>query len=492
MNLPTEKLRVLNEIFRNLPGEESPNRPRPWTGGGKVSIAQSSVQWKTANESRIQLILKNELSSQQEFRSRIQLPADAFISGYSLTINGIDKEGLLVERKAATWVYQQILNENRDPGLLRYLPGSPDLELRIFPFSGNQIRYSGLSVLHNGPIQIQLDSTTIQIDGDSAARTLEFPGLGAVIPSSRIDQLPRALLPRRFHLILDASENAKAGQLLRVAQVDTFLARNPGTPSFLAMNFRGKQLSEKTWKQEYLDFPKEGGLFLERAIRNSLVNAYKISRDTLPRLVLFSDRKVFPVLKNDLAKFAITQGGDACIFVMNSRGELWQKRLNGDSLQRIEKLPDLDSSAIFTNQENLRFALPLHQGSVLLPFVPPSLASQAQATNAPAWDAAARLALLDLQDAIFPRKQWKNLVQQSFAQHVLMPSTAFIVVENPAQEKALLQKQKDVLKANANLEIDAQESQMSEPEFWILLAVAVASLLWQGRSRLTGKSVTSG
>ncbi len=65
------------------------------------------------------------------------LPADASISGFAMWINGEKVHGEIVEKQRAREIYETILRERRDPGLLEWAGGSI-FKARVFPISSEK------------------------------------------------------------------------------------------------------------------------------------------------------------------------------------------------------------------------------------------------------------------------------------------------------------------------------------------------------------------
>lgn len=68
----------------------------------------------------------------QEYAARLDVPAGVFVTDFELLIDTNWVSGRIIEKKAAEWVYRQIVTERRDPSILRY-GDDGRLELRVFP-----------------------------------------------------------------------------------------------------------------------------------------------------------------------------------------------------------------------------------------------------------------------------------------------------------------------------------------------------------------------
>ena len=124
-------------------------------GYHKVSVEiRDQIARTTIEESFV-----NQTLSRLEGQFYFPLPQDASISGFGMWINGELIEADVVEKQRAREIYETILRERRDPGLLewaggnlfkaRVFPIEPHSEKRIkivytqvLPMRGNQYRYS--------------------------------------------------------------------------------------------------------------------------------------------------------------------------------------------------------------------------------------------------------------------------------------------------------------------------------------------------------------
>ncbi|RZK51189.1 MAG: MSEP-CTERM sorting domain-containing protein, partial [Hymenobacter sp.] len=177
---------------------------------------QAWVSWvdvEVGNVNPAQQVGENRTRAQQagEYRTTFELPTGCWVSDYYLDIDGRRDPGILAEKKAADWVYTQIVHQNdrRDPGLLAYA-GPDQLRLQVYPVVGNTPRRTGVQITHKEPVELIIDGQTVALGrpGPVAASPapVATPG-GAVVylSASAKQQLP--LVQRRpyYHFLLDVS-----------------------------------------------------------------------------------------------------------------------------------------------------------------------------------------------------------------------------------------------------------------------------------------------
>ncbi|WP_460504400.1 MSEP-CTERM sorting domain-containing protein, partial [Hymenobacter agri] len=119
----------------------------------------------------------------REYSTAIRLPEGCWVGDYVLTIGNRQEHGILAEKKAATWVFAQILNQDvpRDPGLLAYR-GPHEIALRVYPVSGSEPRRTSIQLLHKEPCTLTVDGRTLAM-GDSTAVPLAAP---VAVPGSGV------------------------------------------------------------------------------------------------------------------------------------------------------------------------------------------------------------------------------------------------------------------------------------------------------------------
>ncbi|QQS07376.1 MAG: MSEP-CTERM sorting domain-containing protein [Fibrobacterota bacterium] len=430
------------------------------------------------------------VSRSREYEAKLGVPRDVFVDDYTLDVGDSVHQGVLAERRTATWVYNQITSTNRDPGLLRYVEGSTDLELRVFPFASGEKRRTSIRFLHERPVKIWIGRTQVELGGEDRSRIREFPGLGMVVPEPALSSLPRRQPTVRYHFVLDASGAAKQASASLAASLEVFLKRSGMTDASYrihTMNVRGTSLpAGSDWSKIYLAGRFEGGYFFERALKHLLVDNFRRGSDTIPVVVAVTDQTQFVFLKNDLDQFGVASPGLQAFFRLDRTGALTRRDFASDSREQVAERIFVDSVGVLKDGKGRTHLVSLHAGSVLLPFADTGDVPSADAKITP-WEHAAAIALKEARLALLCERgdaTWKEILKEAFAHGILSRSTAYLAMETATQENMLRAKQQEVLRGDRNMDIDRQETQqtrMSEPGLWIL--VPVLGLIWFQRRR---------
>lgn len=110
------------------------------------------------------------------------------------------------------WIFSQIRNENRDPGILYYLTGNK-VALRVFPFAKDEVRKTGIEFLHKEPIQLNIDGNVLELGNDEETMYENIKTENVAYVSARQkQQLNWVKREPYFHFLVDVSKEQKAIQ----------------------------------------------------------------------------------------------------------------------------------------------------------------------------------------------------------------------------------------------------------------------------------------
>jgi hypothetical protein len=519
LTLPESKITDLEKLFLGPERERPGYQPwRRWNPTGNFAenqgadTGQPALQNLTARStfdaheqawvSWVDLEIANTDASRQtaEYSTAITLPAGCWVGDYYLDVNGKREPGILAERKAATWVYTQIVNEraSRDPGLLSY-SGPNTLSLRVYPVVGAAARRTGIQLLHKEPVLLTIGGRSVQL-GTPATAPLAAPSStpgGAVVYLSAAAKRQLPLVQRQpyYHFLLDASAGQQGQKAGYVQRVQRLLRDQPlaGPAQFSLVNTYVTPVpAGASWQQALTDFPNAGGCYLTGAVRRVLTAAQLHPTATYPRLVVVTDSLQNAVLPADFADLRAAYPEHDEFYVLRPDGSLEAHSLRQTSALA---LPAKDDSAAapaavraWPNAAHALAYLPdTDEAAIVLPHPEAVLAVPEGAPTR--WATGLLLHGFNQWLSLHPEAAERGhvpFIKASFQATILTPLTAYLVLENEAQKAALRRKQTEVLAANLNL--DAQETEpptavpLNQGE-WLLLFVGLAFGLRQLRRR---------
>lgn len=451
-------------------------------------------------------IVNPEFSPQVgEYRTRFDLPVGCWVSDYYLTIGNRQERGILAEKKAALWVFAQIVNENqsRDPGLL-YYEGPNEVALCVYPVVGHDERRTRIQLLHKEPCTLTIDGQPVALGQAPAAPPVTAPvattGQGVFYVSALAKQrLPLVRRRPYYHFLLDISARPDGHAPAYEACIARQLAQplpNGGPPRFSLVNTYTTPLpAGADWAQELRRTPLTGGFFLTGALRRVLFEAHQHPEPTYPILVVVTDRLAEAVLDQDLADFSSAYPESDVFYVLGANdGPV------PHSLRRASRQP-LDSAAApgvapavraWPDAAHPRAYLPDTDAADIV-LGQPRAVPLPDAAGANRWLTGLGLRGYGQWQGFHPEttdRQRVPFIQASFRAGILTPFTSFLALENEAQKAALRQKQGQVLAANASLdtlEDDEQDPVVTPIDSGVWLLVVAGALLLAGhRRRLAG------
>ncbi|MEM6380198.1 MAG: MSEP-CTERM sorting domain-containing protein, partial [Bacteroidota bacterium] len=212
LTLSNKKIQLLDAIFFDAPYYNSSGRQvdssSPFIELTQLEVESEYDEQAKAWRSWVHLELSNtgEMNI-QEFNTVFQLPENTWISDYYLYVGDRKEMGILTEKRAATWIFNQIRNVNRDPGLLYYLDADR-IGFRIFPFSGGEIRKTGIEFLHPEPVEFTFEDQVVQLGNPKRASSnfAHDTGVATYLSSGFKRTLSTNYRQPYFHFILDGSQ----------------------------------------------------------------------------------------------------------------------------------------------------------------------------------------------------------------------------------------------------------------------------------------------
>lgn len=189
--------------------------PRPTTNAVIDSLTSSTTNSEGMARTVAVITVRNPADAVTEFATDIVLPPGVMISNMWLTIEKERVPGKIFEKRAAMWVYQKITEARqvRDPAILRYT-GPNVAELKVYPVESNAPRVVEVEFLYPegaaGHVRIGEKDVALASDPPSAP-TLGSASDGNVaifIPEQDADRLPKVTRQPYLHFLVDASQNS--------------------------------------------------------------------------------------------------------------------------------------------------------------------------------------------------------------------------------------------------------------------------------------------
>jgi hypothetical protein len=508
-------------IMQELAG--GPDQLRPFSGSAaKLSeVGQHSELEAGGVRSLLTLKMANEQSSRSEFKAPLELPDGVLVSGLWLYMDKERVAGQLFEKKTAMWVYHMITSERRDPALL-ICTGPGAAELCVFPFEPGQERTVEIELLRPAgrATEVRIGGRTVQLPalGSPAGLTLApaRDGTGSLlIPAGALPAITRKPY---LHFIVDQSAAAAADPL---SLVQAAAARFEGITNCVVTlanyefdepaGLEPRPLGEVTAllaSPQANALPRRGGFCRDRAIQRALLlrarrlddpAAADAERLAAPIFVVLQSAHPpaegeagslawFKDMAPDFPRFYVFSGTDV-------------------SLCPFEGTPQAapSFSPAFVPVSLLRWGAQcaalapstelIHMDRVGADPNPPLRVYQPDAGRFAAWPQAEALPegsygkglaawgrFMRLQhDPSQSPSLWPEVVRTSRDCGVMVPSTAWIVVENSAQWKMLAMKEKQ--KLNNSESLDFQTVPEPGTTSLALLGALILGAGWMRRQR---------
>ncbi len=496
LSLSDSKIETIEKVF--LGKNDSFSETAGQNINSEVELSQLTSQSrfdisKNAWISSVDLILTNAdtIQWQNEYRTIIDLPAGCWISDYYLNIGDKKEFGILSEKKAAMWIYSQIVTTRRDPGILYYLTGNK-VAFRVFPFAKNEVRKTGIEFIHKEPVILNIDGKEVALGKITLDSLLPIHENSDVVYVSAEEKsiLPKINRKPYYHFLIDASKNSLLVRQKLVRRIDRLLSKNIIGPlnakiSFVGSNIETVALDDK-WAKTYMNKKAEGGYFLDRGVRKVLFDSYKSHEAIYPVIVTVTDSLDQAILEDDFSDFSFAFPESKHFFELDEFATLKIHSLVSDPHVR---LPD---STTFGFENNvLRYDF----GNGKSIFLPDNNQSQiilknenfdlkAEDISEKNWTSGLLMQGKWMSGILHPEnsnRDWNSLVKYSFLSGIMTPVTSFLVVENQAQKEMLKKKQKESLSSNISLDLGEQTMSMSEPHWIFTTTIFILLFIWYRR-----------
>ncbi|MDI9603965.1 MAG: MSEP-CTERM sorting domain-containing protein [Bacteroidota bacterium] len=435
----------------------------------------------------LEITNKSGNSRVAEYATTIDLPIGCWISNYYLYVGDKKEPGVLAEKKSAMWIFSQIRNENRDPGILYYLTGNK-VAFRVFPFAKDEVRKTGIEFLHKEPIQLNVDGNVVELGNDEETmyENIETENV-AYVSARQKQQLNWVKREPYFHFLVDVAKEQKGHSTDFIQRVERVVDAYPPLSENAKISFVNSYVNtieplEGDWKEQLKNQTFDGGFYLDRAIKTVLYHAYLDNSNRYPVIVVVTDSMHLAVLDKDFADFRFAFPESDLFFHLDKNGNLREHSLMDNP---IKELPEIERECMFC-ETVLEYRLSDNSIAYLPNNNEPSIIlkrdifevteTEIKEKN---WQSALNMQGQWMSQTIRPETSnegWQNLVKQSFISKVMTPVTSYLVVENEAQKAMLKKKQEEALSGDKSLDLGEETQRMSEPSL-ILLTILLFVLV---------------
>ena len=501
LTISDAKINHIEEVFF---GKTSLNLRSENIRNDNVEITNSTVESvfdenQKAWRSWINLEITNKSGNSWavEYATKIELPVGCWISDYYLYVGERKEMGILAEKKSAMWVFSQIRNENRDPGILYYLTGNK-VAFRVFPFAKDEVRKTGIELIHKEPVQITIDGINLHLgeNGKQEAKIIETAE-HIYIPVNKKSSLEKTQRQPYFHFLVDISDRNKPNKDEFINRINKLKAKYPDLSRNSKISKVNRYVSTleitEGWESFINQADFKGGFYLDRAIKTTLVNSYYKNDMSYPIIVVVTDSIHKAILDKDFSDLAMTFPENDLFYTLSEQGNLEAHSLLKKPQERLTDSTDLDFykpclAYKTANQKIVYVSLETIPSIVLKTKFTAVDEKQIKEKD---WNSALLMNCNWISQNLNPSKsdiEWLNLVRSSFVSRIMSPVTSYLVVENEAQKAILKKKQEQVLSSNKSLDVGEDAQRMSEPSL-IVLAILLGLILWLREKRMKNKEV---
>lgn len=498
LTLSDQKIRTLNKVFLGDKLHKNYNRrSRRFVVGPSRSqeVTIDSVQINSTFDTEhqhwrtwVHLNIKNGTKRQQEYFTKFRLPEGTWISNYYLMMEGRKEYGILAEKKAAMWVYNNIVSRRRDPGLLHYIDGN-QVSFKVFPFEAEQTRTTGIEFVHKEPVQLTIGKRQLTLGDSSLQKSLSQPVVtpkGVYVSALTKQLAPAKTLKPYVHFVVDLSNQSIDKKEAYITRIKNYLKVNSTNTSLAKITFGNFDYEtvpvdrEGKWETKLKGFKTQGGFFIESMLKRLYAQPMPI--DNYPVVLVLSDKLDKAVFNQSLASFSHQLLGNKYFYQLTPDLSLNSYSLLQAPLQQVKKGASLDNHKkvreISTQQG--KFLVADNNQASFYTFGKELKAAPKLTENA--WNNGAELWSFWQYHQLHPSNAglFNNIIKGSFQAKIMTPATSFIAVENEAQKAALKAKQAQIMKGNRLLDAGEELQAMAEPELWWLLVIIGVFFGWKG------------
>ncbi|MCL1888723.1 MAG: MSEP-CTERM sorting domain-containing protein, partial [Kiritimatiellaeota bacterium] len=409
---------------------------------GETTVVAATNTFEQTVTLRLHIATTNNWA--QELHAPVTLPAATWVTGMRLKIDGEWQDASIIERRAAEWVYKQITTAviPRDPAILTLDTPERGL-LRVFPVERELPRELEITFLQPAGLsgEIKIGESEFQFNPGVGSPNLICAG------DTIFNPMPYSML--EFHsswAIIDSSENGLSlGQVQKIFDEFPHYLHSFGFSHILSVNAETKTTV----------LPKSDGGTPFNA-RMLLPNQFGLDAVRAVRQVEYHIRDVRSAFQTSTVVFI---------------GDQWENLVPKISFKDYAALRKC--TIIKSDGEQIHYQF--DHSDWLIPRVYPKNCTPTYPGYL-LWTQGAELWKFqqDCYDHGTLNANFKKILSDSSRLGVLVPQTAYIVVETEAQRKMLAVKQLEAANANTALDFDYDTKATTDAPTLLVLVACLA------------------
>lgn len=501
LTISTDKINKLDNIFTGTYSNtrNADNINNNTKDSVRISNIHSQSSYDSINNlwtSNVDIELTNydTIVWNPEYSTVINLPEACWISDYYLYVGDKKEMGILAEKRSAMWIYSQIVNTNRDPGILYYLKGNK-VGFRVFPFLKSEVRKTGIEFIHKEPVTLNIDNNILELGNTNQTTSNNYYEDENIIylPASMKEDLNLIKRKPYFHFIINTSENKYEYSNEFVNRIEKLAAQNSNYMQNAKISFVNTYTNtidfDNNWKNNYNKCKFEGGFFLDMAIRKILVESYNKKDYTYPLIIVVTDNLNQAIIDYNYYDLKIAFPESNLFYSLNENAQITTHSLISNPTNILNDTilfnPDYSVFEYKYDKNSVAFLANNNQPEIILKKDVFEISEKD--INEKDWISGLKMQAMWTSLILHPEisnKEWLNLVKYSFKSKLMCPLTSYLVVENEAQKAMLQKKQDEVLSGNKSLDTNDEVQRMDEPGIFILGLLFIFVLLYLKRKKL--------
>ncbi|MEW9124963.1 MAG: MSEP-CTERM sorting domain-containing protein, partial [Thermotaleaceae bacterium] len=495
LTISSDKVRRLEGLFWGEYGGE--NFFGRVEADNNTDIQVNSVKSETIYDveqrvyrSWIDFELENTLDQLSEFYSIFTIPEGAYISNYYLYVEGEKKYGMVADKRAANWIYEQNKMRNRDPGVLTYL-SSNEIEFKIFPFLEREVRKTGFEILHRSPMDIRIGGALISLQDKGSATSIAQDRYETIHPQIQYitkemkAELPHISRKSKYYFLLDYSKGNAKNIDEYIKRTKDFIEKQKiyaAMGEIIGVSFEEKRVSyQEGWEEELRKTETKGGFYVDYTIKRILYEHYKEHSEEQPIFIIVTNAPEKAILSDNFTEFRFINPEGLRYYHLGENTRLMEYSLeNQFSYEQGKVALEIPKNQVLlwkAKDGRPFYVADDGQDSILI--LEDKFNVIAEEFKGSAWENGVLLQALYRNYLLHPEEYFErslSIVKASIVSHVMSPLTSFIVLENEAQEKVMLEKQKQILETKKPIDI-GDMVQMQEPSLLMMVCLGIGYIL---------------